>query len=355
MKKLLLAMLVALFASGSAFALPKLAVLDATVAKGVDRAVIGPVTDKVNEMFVKSKRYTVLDRANVQQIFKEKAFQLATNPDDEAAASAGQILGADYIVVIKIDLVTGTYFISAKMLDVNSGAVFDQASSKGSGPASVLVDLAEEVGRKLASTRAEDTTGAKPSPSASPSAQPSGGQSGSGQASGNQDPFEDNPPPAYRDDAFSYLALSALGFDFQLSDGSTMGGGIDAYLLIKLDGPLYLSASAMVGTFEFSSVGTNYTMTLPVYSVGAGLVFPFRNGQWFIGARGNYITPYATDSSGVATDYYSAAGIGAEAGLAWNSGGFVFGLRLEYDYEFDTVGGTTWSLPLFAGFIGFAL
>jgi len=53
------------------------------------------------------------------------------------------------VVVARVSLVEQTYFLSAKMIDVESGAVFAQASDQEEGKAAVLIKIAERVGKKL--------------------------------------------------------------------------------------------------------------------------------------------------------------------------------------------------------------
>jgi TolB-like protein len=130
-------------------ALPKVAVLDAVIPANMDKSVIVPVTDKIAEEIVKSKQYSVLDRANVEQVLKEKEFQVSGMVQDSDIKQAGKYLGADFVVVARVSLVEGTYFLSAKMINVESGAVFAQVSDQEEGKASVLIKIAERVGKKL--------------------------------------------------------------------------------------------------------------------------------------------------------------------------------------------------------------
>src|SRR4030042_4905156 len=60
------------------FARPQVAVLDTILAAGMDKTVAAPITDKIIEELVNSGKYTVIDRANVEQGLREKAFQLSS-------------------------------------------------------------------------------------------------------------------------------------------------------------------------------------------------------------------------------------------------------------------------------------
>jgi hypothetical protein len=56
---------------------PKVAVLDLTLQKGIDASVIASVTESVMEEVVDARAYVVLDRVCIEQILKEKEFQLS--------------------------------------------------------------------------------------------------------------------------------------------------------------------------------------------------------------------------------------------------------------------------------------
>ncbi len=133
-----------------AFALPKVAVLDLSVQKGIDPSVIAPVTESVMEEVVGSRAYVVLDRAYIEQVLKEKEFQLSGMVNDTQVAQAGQYLGADYVVAGKIQLVGDTYLVVAKMIEVRTGVIVAQSSEQGEGKLAVLLGLGHAVGRTLA-------------------------------------------------------------------------------------------------------------------------------------------------------------------------------------------------------------
>jgi basic membrane protein A and related proteins len=148
----------------AAAALPKVAVLDMIAQKDVDQSMVAPVTETIMGEIVASRAYTVLDRAYIDQVFKEKEFQLSGIVSDQQVVQAGQFLGADYVVAGKILLAGGDYFLVAKMIDMQTGAITAQSSEQAEGKALVLLDMARLVGRALAS---DDST-AEPPPDASP-------------------------------------------------------------------------------------------------------------------------------------------------------------------------------------------
>jgi TolB-like protein len=142
-----------LLASLSAYAAPQIAVLDTVLAAGVDPAAGILVTNKIEEEFVNQKKYHVLDRANIDRVLREKEFQLSSGVvRNEEVRQAGEYLGADFVVVANVSRIGQTYVISAKMIDISSGEIAAQASAQQAGRIDVLLDVAKEVGVRLAGT-----------------------------------------------------------------------------------------------------------------------------------------------------------------------------------------------------------
>jgi TolB-like protein len=138
-------------------ALPQLAVLDTVLAPGIDKSVVVPVTDKIIEELVHSKKYKVIDRSNVEQILKEKEFQLSSGVvRTEEVRQAGEYLGADLVVVASASRVGTTHVMTAKMIDVVSGEIVAQSSAEQKGAIDVLLDVARMVGRELAGLEVEE-------------------------------------------------------------------------------------------------------------------------------------------------------------------------------------------------------
>jgi len=136
-------------AAGALFAQPSLAVIDAVLEEGLDPAIRVPITEKIIEQAVASGKYLVLDRANVTQVLEEKEFQFSGMVKDTEIKQAGEYLGADFVGAARVSKVGETYFISAKIIDVETGAIVAQASAEKKGQADVVFELANTVGTKL--------------------------------------------------------------------------------------------------------------------------------------------------------------------------------------------------------------
>ena len=159
--KLLLAVGLVLFPV-TLFALPQVAVLDAAVLDDMDSSVVVPITDKISEEMVNSGKYTVLDRAGVEQVLKEKEFQLSSGlVKTEEIRKAGEYLGADFVVAARASKVGNTWFLSARMIDVKTGAITAQTSVEQQGNIDVLLRLAKAAGTRLAGGMVEKVAEAR--------------------------------------------------------------------------------------------------------------------------------------------------------------------------------------------------
>jgi TolB-like protein len=134
----------------TAFAQPKVAVLDADLQKGIDKSAAAAISEKLTERLVLSGRFVVLDRSNVEQVLREREFQLSGLVSDTEISEAGKYLGADFVVAIRVQRVDRTYMVTAKMIAVDTGIIARQSSAEGEGRASILLALAEEAGDGLA-------------------------------------------------------------------------------------------------------------------------------------------------------------------------------------------------------------
>lgn len=173
--KIIIALLLSV--SAAAFAAPpKVAVLDAVLPEGMDPNIAIGVTEKISEELVASGKYTVLDRTTVGQSLKEIEFQMSGLVSDADIKKAGEQLnsrlGASFVVVARVSQVAGTFFISAKLIDIQTGEINAQASYEAEGTPAVTFQIAQVVGKKLA-VGAREVTQLPADPGTTP---PSGGR-----------------------------------------------------------------------------------------------------------------------------------------------------------------------------------
>jgi formylglycine-generating enzyme required for sulfatase activity/TolB-like protein len=98
-----------------------IAIFDFDVVGRVDKDISRPLSDTLRHTIVKSGAFKVMDRANMDRILKEQAFQMTGGVQKDRAVEAGQFLGVGKIVIGSIGLVGRTYMISISLVNIESG------------------------------------------------------------------------------------------------------------------------------------------------------------------------------------------------------------------------------------------
>ena len=271
---------------------PKLAVLDAVIPQSMDDSVIVPITDKIAEELVNSRKYSVLDRANVEQVLREREFQVSGMVADADIKEAGKYLGAEFVVVARVSLVDGTYFISARMINVETGAVVSQVSDQAEGRASVLIQIAANVGRKLATGTIEEVVVPEEETETVETVTPPPDRGGAETEEPKARPklfigAEVGLPMFLGDmadesEAWTDYWTNAAGY-FDSSLGSF---GFSATLSYLLVGPLYLGASLDLASQSLSyGDTTETTFSFTAFGAAAGVAFWLGPAQIYAGAK----------------------------------------------------------------------
>jgi hypothetical protein len=93
------------------------------------------VKNQISDMFVMElmkKGYTVVERARVKAILKEQEFQASDLTSAQGAAKAGEILNVPAVMVIDIPEYKEKMTMSAKLIDVETGAILWLGQGYGS-------------------------------------------------------------------------------------------------------------------------------------------------------------------------------------------------------------------------------
>ena len=132
MKKIILVLLLLCmecFAEGKT----QIAVMD-LVAQDVTPAVSATVSDLLHNNLFNTGKFVVLDRANMDKILKEQAFQKTGCTTTECAVEVGKILNVQEMVVGSVSKLGDKYYINVRLVDVESGkdikSVMEECSSE---------------------------------------------------------------------------------------------------------------------------------------------------------------------------------------------------------------------------------
>jgi TolB-like protein len=132
------------------------AVLDLE-AVGADKVQASAATDRLREELLKSGRFTLVDRSQMDEVLKEQAFQQTGCTTQECAVQVGKVLGVRKLItgrVTKLD--DRNWLISAQLVDVESAAT-EKAESlqhEGTFPSLLGTGIAKLAGQLAALTPA---------------------------------------------------------------------------------------------------------------------------------------------------------------------------------------------------------
>ena len=87
--------------------------------------------------FVESRRFSLIEREQIEQIFREKKFSQTGEVDAETARELGKILGVDYLLIGSVTKLDRTFEVDARIVDVETGKI-EVASHGSSSSASRL-------------------------------------------------------------------------------------------------------------------------------------------------------------------------------------------------------------------------
>jgi len=189
-----------------------IAIFDFDVVGKVDKDVSRPLSDSMRHTIVKSGRFKVMDRANMDRILKEQAFQMTGGVQKERAVEAGQFLGVGKIVIGSIGIVGRTYMISISLVNIESGETERVEEDTCKCEIDELIESVKRAASKLME--------GGPSPAAAPAAMPAPAQVPSRRESVSQPPITVISPSGitYRDSVTGMDFVLVKGGCFQMGD-----------------------------------------------------------------------------------------------------------------------------------------
>lgn len=92
-------------------------------AQGMSTSEAAILTDRLRSTLIKVGQYTVVDRANMEEILTEQGFQQTGCTSDECVAEVGKLLGVQYMVSGSLGRFGKAYTIQLQILNVETGAI----------------------------------------------------------------------------------------------------------------------------------------------------------------------------------------------------------------------------------------
>ncbi len=103
--------------------LDRIGVLDFTAIGSVTAEEARIAREIVIQKIVRSKRYVVIDRADLDAVLKEQAFQSSGCTDSECAVRIGRLLAANKLMTAEMTKISGKYYMDGRIVDVETGTV----------------------------------------------------------------------------------------------------------------------------------------------------------------------------------------------------------------------------------------
>ncbi|MDR2020339.1 MAG: CsgG/HfaB family protein [Treponema sp.] len=86
--------------------------------------------EELTLLLVNSRKYSIVDRRNLDIIRAEQDFQLSGEVDDDTAVSIGHLIGATMVITGSISPYNAIQYLRLKVLDVETGEIRAMASRR---------------------------------------------------------------------------------------------------------------------------------------------------------------------------------------------------------------------------------
>ena len=123
-------------------------------ANGVSQSEAASLTDALRNELIKSGKFQVLERSQMEEILKEQGFQQSGLCDETACAvEIGKMLSVNQVFLGSIGKVGKTYTLTVRAVDVNTGKVLQGVTENYKGEVdNLLTDIIPIVAGKLLGT-----------------------------------------------------------------------------------------------------------------------------------------------------------------------------------------------------------
>ncbi len=261
----------------------RLAVMDLNSRGKVSKVTAAAISDLLRSDIVDTGRFVIVERSQMEAIFKEQGLQMTGCTDNSCAVEIGKLVSANKIILGEVNMLNNSTIITVRVVDVAKGVAEFSTSEKTENINEIdktVKSLVEKLTLRMTGKRpVEETEDVKNIPSGL---------------------------------SIYYSYFKPAKTPFKTYYDSLMGGGLDYYY--NFDN--YLSVFGGISYLQGSdNLSGKATVSLNNYTIGGRIGFPFYNVVYpYIGA-GGIVTWYNERSSASSASF---AGYGGEgfAGLA---------------------------------------
>ena len=151
MKQLSIFLIFAIFVSTKAAITVAISTM---VANGVTEAEAASLTDALRSELIKSGKYQILERSQMEDILKEQGFQQSGACGEmNCANEIGKLLSVNQIIMGGIGKVGNTYTLNVRAVDVSSGKIISDITEYHKGSIDgILIQVIPVAAQKLLGT-----------------------------------------------------------------------------------------------------------------------------------------------------------------------------------------------------------
>jgi hypothetical protein len=124
-------------------------VIDFRIREGVPQKIRGPAGDKLREELLKSGKFKLLDRNNIDKILKEQGINLSDCTVGDCIVSAGRMLPAEKIVVGSINKIKDVYLLNVTLINIETGIVESIANERCQSLEKILSECIPKLSKNL--------------------------------------------------------------------------------------------------------------------------------------------------------------------------------------------------------------
>ncbi|MCB4791775.1 MAG: CsgG/HfaB family protein [Elusimicrobia bacterium] len=92
------------------------------------------VSDFLRTELVSSRRFNILERANMEMILAEQKFQVSGCTSQECAVKMGKILNVKVVLLGSLSKLMDTFYITVSLIDVETGEILQSIDQKAMTP-----------------------------------------------------------------------------------------------------------------------------------------------------------------------------------------------------------------------------
>ena len=107
------------------------------------------ISERLTSRLISLKKYTIIERTNVEKILKEQKFQYSGCTDTQCAVEIGKVLNSNYVLIGSVSKLGSTYSIDCRIINVETSEALSSASFTSKSSIDDLLNGIESIAIQL--------------------------------------------------------------------------------------------------------------------------------------------------------------------------------------------------------------